>query len=73
MESASTNTFWKKNKANFLKGDVSYMFKIASRNSGVCARLLTGRARHLMLNARQKEVAPQLVFPPAGLPPVHSF
>jgi len=39
------------------------MFKIASRNSGVCARLLTGRARHLMLNARQKEVAPQLVFP----------
>ena len=39
------------------------MVEIASRNSGVYARLLMGRAWHAMLNARQKEVAPYHVFP----------
>jgi len=38
------------------------MFEIASRDSGAYARLLIGRARHLMLNARQKEVAPYHIF-----------
>ena len=39
------------------------MEEIVSRNSGVYARLLLGRARHLMLNARQKEVAPFQISP----------
>jgi len=39
------------------------MFEIASRDSGAYARLLIGRARHLMLNARQKEVAPYHISP----------
>jgi DNA-binding MarR family transcriptional regulator len=32
--------------------------EIQSRNASLYARLLIGRARHLMLNARQKELAP---------------
>ena len=39
------------------------MVEIASHNSSVYARLLMGRARHLMLNARQKEVAPYHISP----------
>jgi len=47
------------------------MVEIASRNSGVYARLLMGRAWHAMLNARQKEVAPYHVFSSAGLSYIH--
>jgi DNA-binding MarR family transcriptional regulator len=32
--------------------------EITARNRGLYARLLIGRARHLMLNARQKELSP---------------
>jgi len=39
------------------------MFEIASRDSGAYARLLIGRARHLMLNARQNKVAPYHISP----------
>jgi len=39
------------------------MFEIASKDSSIYTRLLMGRARHLMLNARQKEVAPYHVSP----------
>jgi len=37
--------------------------EIVSRNSCIYARLLMGRARHAMLNARQKEVSPYHISP----------
>ena len=39
------------------------MVEIVSRNSCIYARLLMGRARHVMLNARQKEVSPYHISP----------
>ena len=39
------------------------MVEIVSRNSCIYARLLMGRARHAMLNARQKEVSPYHISP----------
>jgi DNA-binding MarR family transcriptional regulator len=39
------------------------MEEIISQNSSLYARLLLGRARHSMLNARQKELAPYHISP----------
>ena len=39
------------------------MVEIVSRNSCIYARLLMGRARHAMVNARQKEVSPYHISP----------
>jgi len=46
-----------------MKKSPDVMDEITSRDSAIYARLLIGRARHLMFKARQKELAPYRITP----------